>query len=69
MTSKSFDQITKRAVSRMCAANAKGDWSYILRIHEKARNLRAHRSARAFLDQMRRPLPVAVAAVRLKEVA
>ena len=76
---KSFDQITKRAVRRM-EDKANGDWSYILRIHEKARNLRAQRSAKAFLDTLRRPLPSTVnrealsapdvvSAVRLSEVA
>lgn len=53
---RSFDRITQRAVSRMCAKNAKGDFAYIARIHEKARNLRAHRAAMAFLGSLRRPV-------------
>lgn len=60
--SKSFDAITTRAVSKMVAKNANGDWAYILRIHEKARNLRADRSAKAFLGSLRRPIPAAVLA-------
>lgn len=52
---KSFDQITKRAVARM-TAKAGGDVKAILRIHEKARDHRAHRAAFAFLGSLRRPV-------------
>ena len=48
----SFDKMTRNAVSRMCQKNANGDWAYILRIHEKARNLRADRAAKAFLSSL-----------------
>lgn len=42
---RSFDAITKRAVSRLCATKAKGTED-VARIFEKARNMRANRSAK-----------------------
>ncbi len=47
----SFDEITRRAVRKM-TDKANGNWAYILRIHEKARNLRAHRAAVRFINQL-----------------
>jgi hypothetical protein len=38
----SFQEITKRAVRRM-TDKANGDWSKVLRIHQKANDLRVRR--------------------------
>lgn len=50
---RSMDAITIRAVRRMTAGK---DAATILRIHDKARDHRAHRSAMAFLSALRRPV-------------
>lgn len=56
MHSKSFDQITRRAVARLCDRQ-NGDVKAILRIHDKARNLRTRRAVAEMIGALRRPLP------------
>jgi hypothetical protein len=51
---RSFDAITRRAVDRWCDEHAKGTED-VARIFEKARNMRANRSANAFFDRLRKP--------------
>ena len=51
---RSFDAITRRAVSRWCAEHATGTED-VARIFEKARTMRANRSANAFFDRLRKP--------------
>lgn len=49
---RSFLAISRRAVSRLCEGK---DFMSVMRIHEKARDLREWRSAQAYLDTLARP--------------
>lgn len=51
---RSDDAILRRAVSRWCDTRANGTED-VARIHEKARNMRANRSANAFFDRLVKP--------------
>lgn len=50
-----MDQITRRAVSRLC--EGKGTEA-VLRIYAKARALRERRAAMAFLSRLRAPVAI-----------
>ncbi len=56
MNPKSSDQILRRAVARLCDRQ-NGDSKAILRIMDKARNLRTRRAVAEMIGAMRRPLP------------
>jgi hypothetical protein len=51
---RSDDAILRRALERWCETRAKGTED-VARIFEKARNMRANRSANAFFDRLRKP--------------
>lgn len=52
--SASFDAVSRRALAKWCAMKAR-DMGDILRMHQKARDLREAREMNAFLDTLRRP--------------
>jgi hypothetical protein len=64
LAARSMDAITRRAVRRMCEGK---DTETIHRIHAKARALREHRAAMAFLSVLRRPVPVSATAFQTQD--